>query len=102
LGILPIAFATSLLFDTLWVSVSVTMFGEVARKAVFRKGCTIGQAAVVAVVVLVGASHYLRVSARSWEGPGWLTDGVRVFNGLTGDEARWFDSSRVFVVVDCC
>lgn len=61
--VLPVAFAASLLLDTLWISVCVTMFGKVAREAVFRKGGTISQGAMVAVVSLVGASHCELMSA---------------------------------------
>lgn len=45
----------------------MTMFGEVAREAVFRKSSTISQGTVVAVVALVGASHF---GTRSAQGHG--------------------------------
>ena len=53
----PVASATTLLLDASWVCVNVTCFAKVARKVVFWEGSAVGEASVVAVVLLVGASH---------------------------------------------
>lgn len=53
----PITSASSLLLDRLGVGIGMTMFGKVARKAVFGNCGAIGDTSVVAVVVLDGTSH---------------------------------------------
>jgi hypothetical protein len=55
---LPVAFASTFLLDLLWIFANMTRFGKVAWKVVFRGGSTIGEAAVVTIVVLLGASHW--------------------------------------------
>ena len=54
---LPVAFTTTFLLDLLWIFANVTRFGKVAWEVVFRRCSTIGEAAVVTIVVLFGASH---------------------------------------------
>jgi hypothetical protein len=54
---LPVAFAATFLLDLLWIFANVTRFGKVAWEVVFRRCSTIGEAAVVTIVVLLGASH---------------------------------------------
>jgi hypothetical protein len=56
---LPVAFASTFLLDLLWVFANVTGFGKIAREMVIRGCSTIGEAAVVTIVVLLGASHWL-------------------------------------------
>jgi hypothetical protein len=54
---LPIALTTSLLLDTLWIGVGVTVLGEVAREMIFRKSGAVSKTTVIAVVSFVGAGH---------------------------------------------
>jgi hypothetical protein len=53
----PIALAAAVLLDLVRVGVGVTSFGKEARQVLFSCSCTVGKASVVAVSVLVGASH---------------------------------------------
>lgn len=54
---LPIALAVSVLLGLGTVSVGVAALGEVARQMLFRFGSSVGEALMIAVVVLVGAGH---------------------------------------------
>jgi hypothetical protein len=54
---LPVAFAAAFLLNLLWIHVKVTGFGKVAGQVFFRRRGAISEAAMVAVVVLLGASH---------------------------------------------
>ena len=54
---IPVALATAFFLDLLWINVDVTRLGKVAREVVFRTGSAVSQAGVVAVVVLLSASH---------------------------------------------
>jgi hypothetical protein len=54
---LPVAFTTTFLLDLLWILANVTRFGKVAGEMVFRRCSTIGEAAMVTIVVLLSASH---------------------------------------------
>ena len=54
-------------------------FGEVARESVFWDGGTIGDAGVVAIVCLVGTSHYSRSVSESL-GVYQVVGGVIVLN----------------------
>jgi hypothetical protein len=53
----PVAFATTVLLGLLRVGINVARFGKVARKMLLWMGSSVGEAGVVTVVVLVGASH---------------------------------------------
>ena len=54
---LPIALAAAALLRLGWVSVGMAGFGKVLGKTCFTLGSAIGNAGVVTVSVLVGASH---------------------------------------------
>lgn len=53
----PIAFACTLLLDTLGIGVYMASFGKVSWKAIFRNSGTVGKTSVISIVVLDGASH---------------------------------------------
>jgi len=53
----PVALPTALLLHSFRISISVTVFGEVARKTFFWEGGTIGDGTVVAIVSFVGTGH---------------------------------------------
>ena len=53
----PVATTATFLLDLVWSHVYMTRFGKVAREVVFRRGRTIGEADMVTIVALVGASH---------------------------------------------
>lgn len=53
----PVAFTTALLLGGSWVLAGVSGLGEVAWEMLFWCGSAVGEANVVTVVVLVGASH---------------------------------------------
>ncbi len=54
---LPVASATSLLLDALWVSVDVARLGEIARKVIFGYSSAVSESSVVSIVVLDSSSH---------------------------------------------
>jgi hypothetical protein len=60
---LPITLAAAALLRLGWVSVGMAGFGKVLGKTSFTLSSAIGNAGVVAVSVLVGASHWIRQSA---------------------------------------
>lgn len=59
---LPVALATTVLLGLVGVFVDMARLGEVARKVLVRVSGAIGQASMVAVSVLVGASHCSKIS----------------------------------------
>ena len=56
-GYVPVALAATVLLDLLGVGIGIAMLGEEARKILCGRGGTVGEALVVAVIGLVGASH---------------------------------------------
>lgn len=62
----PVAFAAALLLGGGWVDALVAGLAKVAWEVLFRGGGAIGEADVVAVGGLVGASHWREVLALGW------------------------------------
>jgi hypothetical protein len=58
----PITSTTTRLLDRGRVGVSVTRFGKIARKSVFRNSSAVGETSVVTIVGLVGTGHSKVVS----------------------------------------
>ena len=54
----PVALATALLLDLLGVGIDVAGLGKVTREVLLRLGGAVGEAGVVTIVLLVGASHW--------------------------------------------
>lgn len=53
----PVTTATAILLDLLWVGVDIAALGEKARKILLSDSSAVGNALVVTIVGLVGASH---------------------------------------------
>ena len=54
---IPIALASSFLLHLLRIRVNMTILGKIARKMLDVVGSTVGEASVIAKVLLVGAGH---------------------------------------------
>jgi hypothetical protein len=65
---LPIAFAAAVLLGLIRIGVAMASFGEEPRKVLFSCSGAVGKARVVAVRVLVGASHCSRLARQVRDG----------------------------------
>lgn len=84
---LPVALAAASLLCLGWVGIGMAGFGKVLGKSRFTLSSAIGNAGVVAVSELVGASHCIMVSV--WYSTR-LTGALNILMGAHGlNDTRW-------------